>query len=48
MKRMNDPHRYYLLRIRLEELKQKTWILIVLARLLPFLAVLVAYYTGRN
>lgn len=48
MKRINDCPRYYLLRIKLEKLKQVTWILIVLAKLLPFLAALVAYYTRRS
>ncbi len=33
----NNVKRYYLYRIRLEKLKQRTWLLVVLARLLLFL-----------
>ncbi len=33
----NNAKRYYLYRIRLEKLKQRTWLLIVLARLLLLL-----------
>jgi hypothetical protein len=39
--------RYYSYRIRLEKLKQKTWYLIVLARLLLFLALVIAHYLRR-
>ncbi len=45
MRNENGSTRYFLYRIRLEKLKQKTWVLIVLARLLPVLATLAAYYT---
>ncbi len=40
----------YACRIELEklELKKKTWILVVLARLLIFLGILVNYYLGRS
>ncbi len=48
MKRTDGTTRYYLLRIRLEKLKQITWILIALARLLPFLAALVVFYTRQK
>ena len=34
----------YTRRIRLEKLKQKTWLLVVLARFLPILASLVTCY----
>ncbi len=44
MGKMNDGNRYFLYRQRLEKLKQKTWALIVLARLLFLLAVLVIRY----
>ena len=44
MEKLNDKRRYFLYRQRLEKLKQKTWALVVLARLLFFLAVLVIRY----
>jgi hypothetical protein len=40
----NKTQSYYLYRIRLEKLKHKTWLLIVLVRVLVFLAALVAHY----
>jgi hypothetical protein len=40
--------RYYSYRIRLEKLKQKTWTLIVIARLLFFLAILVVHYLKQS
>jgi len=43
MKKRN-VHRYVLYRIRLEKLKQVSWTLEILARLLFILATLVAYY----
>lgn len=44
----SGSNRCYSRRIRLEKLKQKTWRLIVLARVLLILATLVAYYLGRK
>jgi len=35
---MKNTKAYFTYRIQLEKLKQKTWALIVLAKLLPFLA----------
>jgi hypothetical protein len=49
MSNKSGSHRdYYLYRIRLENLKQKTWRLVVLARVLCFLANLIAYYLRRS
>jgi hypothetical protein len=36
----NSKNHYYLYRIRLEKLKQRTWLLAVLAKALSFLAAL--------
>lgn len=36
----------YSYRIRLEKLKQRTWLLIILARSLPFLAVIIDHCLG--
>ena len=47
MRNDNDYHRYCSFRIELEKLKQKTWTLVVLARLMLFLAI-VAQYLGRS
>ena len=44
---MNNKPTCCLYRIRLEKLKQKTWLLVVLARILFFLAMIVAYL-GRT
>lgn len=44
---MSNKSSYYSYRIRLEKLKQKTWFLVVLARLLFFLAAIVTYL-GRT
>jgi hypothetical protein len=42
---MNDsPKHYYSFRIKLEKLNQRTWLLIVLARLLLFLAAIAVRY----
>lgn len=44
MKKNNElAVRYYSYRIRLEKLKSKTWLLIVLAKFLVFLALLVEH-----
>lgn len=40
-------HQYYFLRIKLEKMKQETWLLIVLAKLLLFLLNLVTDYLRR-
>ncbi len=40
---MKDNKQYYLYRIRLEKLKQKTWVLVLLARLLGFFLFLVSF-----
>jgi hypothetical protein len=40
--------RYYSYRIRLEKLKQKTWVLVIVARALLFLVTLGTYYLGRS
>jgi hypothetical protein len=40
---MNNSKRYYLYRIKLEKLKQKTWTLIVVARALFLLAIVIDY-----
>ncbi len=45
---MKNTTRYLTYRIRLEKLKQKTWLLIVLAKLLPFLALLHSNYVGQT
>jgi hypothetical protein len=45
---MNNNKRYYSYRLRLEKLKQETWILIVLARLLVFLVSLVSDYLRQH
>lgn len=45
MKR-NSPN-YYSLRIKLEKLKQKTWLLVILARILIFLVNLAYDYLRR-
>ncbi|MDR3605866.1 MAG: hypothetical protein P4M08_00635 [Oligoflexia bacterium] len=44
--RMKNNKTYYSYRVQLEKLKIKTWFLIVLARLLFFLALLVTHYLG--
>jgi len=44
MKRKNSPNCYYTYRIRLEKLKQETWQLIVIARVLLFLAAIVHHF----
>lgn len=44
MRKSYDSSRYFLYRQQLEKLKQKTWALVVLARLLLLLAVLVIRY----
>jgi len=41
---MNSNKRYWIYRIRLEKLKQKTWFLIILSRLLFFLVLVVRLY----
>jgi len=49
MRNKDGTHRsYYLYRIRLEKLKQKTWYLVVLARFLVFLAALVTHYFRQS
>jgi hypothetical protein len=45
---MSKTSRYYSYRIRLEKLKQKTWVLIVFSRVLFFLALLVNCYLRRS
>lgn len=47
MKNNYGSTRYYFHRVRLEKLKQKTWRLVVLARVLLILATLVTYYIRR-
>ncbi len=44
----NNLTRYYSYRIRLEKLKQRTWVLIMLARLLGFFLILASYYLQRT
>ncbi len=39
---------YYAYRIRLEKLKQKTWMLALLARLLGFFLILASYYLKQT
>jgi hypothetical protein len=46
MNRSGKP-RYYSYRIRLEKLKQKTWFLVVLARILFFLVMLFTHSTRQ-
>jgi hypothetical protein len=41
---MNNNYSYYTYRIRLEKLKQKTWRLIVLARVLLLLILVISHY----
>ncbi len=43
----NSITRYYSYRIRLEKLKQKTWRLVILAKLLVFLALVVRLLWGE-
>ncbi|GEM_PF-1129596 len=45
---MKNTKAYFTYRIQLEKLKQKTWALIVLAKLLPFLALLFSNCVGRS
>ena len=44
----NSSNSYYKYRERLEKTKMKTWLLVVLARFLAFLAVIVSHYFGRH
>jgi len=44
----NGTNKYYSYRIQLEKLKQKTWLLVVLAKLLFFLANLVTSYLRQT
>jgi hypothetical protein len=44
MNNQDGKRRYYSYRIKLEELKQRTWLLVVLARVLLLLSVLVTRY----
>jgi hypothetical protein len=41
---MNNNNPYYSYRIRLEKLKQRTWLLKAVARLLVFLALVIVRY----
>jgi hypothetical protein len=38
---MNDNHSYYSYRLKLEKLKQKTWVLVIVSRVLFFLILIV-------
>lgn len=46
MKRKNGKPRYSSYRFRLENLKQVYWMLLVIAKLLQFLAVWIQYFRG--
>lgn len=43
-----NNNRCYSLRVKLEKLKQKTWVLIVLARFLLFLVTLADHYLRQG
>ena len=47
MKQNNKNNRHYSLRIKLEKLKQTTWLLVILARVLVFLVNLAYDYLKR-
>jgi hypothetical protein len=48
MNRKSGTHRYFVYRIQLEKLKQKTLVLMVLAKVLSFLAMLITYYLRQS
>lgn len=41
---MSTNNRYWAYRLALEKLKQRTWLLVILARSLLFLVILASYY----
>ncbi len=48
MKNNTKYYSYYSFRIKLEKLKQKTWLLIVLAKALVFLVNLIYWYLRQT
>jgi hypothetical protein len=41
---MRETKQYFSYRLKLEKLKQKTWQLVIFARLMLFLVILASYY----